>query len=431
MPEPLESYFEKGTGRFWVRDAKDVWMPMNSGDYMLRLKQCGYRMHCKGGTSPAENEKIRIQNELNIDYAGTLAGYNKGLITQDGNRILVTVGPKMVEAAPVGWPTIEKFFDNLLGPVQKRYFMAWLHVAVTSLVNGSRRFGQAVCFAGPPSCGKSFMQNQIITPLLGGRSAKPYRYMMGKTSFNSDLFSAEHLVIEDEAASSDTRVRREFGSRLKEMTVNEVQSCHGKYLEAVSLHPFWRVTISTNDEPENLMVLPPFEDSMGHKIMLFRCNPSSVPMDTTDTDDYLAFSALIRKELQGLMWELMSWRSVPEDIADSRFGVRYHHDEELLEKFNQNNPENGLLELIDKVLFDGTGAPDWKGTARELEHRLTMGGFERQVGKLLSWHNATGTYLARLQKSHPTRVEAVRGTEGREWKLRPKQYPNGNGHVAI
>ena len=37
--------------------------------------------------------------------------------------------------------------------------------------------------------------------MFGGRAARPYQFMSGLTSFNSDLFEAEHLMIEDEQAS--------------------------------------------------------------------------------------------------------------------------------------------------------------------------------------------------------------------------------------
>jgi len=57
-----------------------------------------------------------------------------------------------------------------------------------------------------------FMQ-KILTPILGGRAARPYRYMIGTTDFNSDLFLAEHLMIEDEAAATDISSRKHFWPR--------------------------------------------------------------------------------------------------------------------------------------------------------------------------------------------------------------------------
>jgi hypothetical protein len=36
------------------------------------------------------------------------------------------------------------------------------------------------------------------------------------------------------------------------------------------LKPFWRLSITLNDEPENLLILPPLDESLGDKIMLLR-----------------------------------------------------------------------------------------------------------------------------------------------------------------
>jgi hypothetical protein len=51
--------------------------------------------------------------------------------------------------------------------------------------------------------------------MLGGPSAKPYHYMTGKTTFNADLFRAEHLMIEDEAPYTSFHELRKFRTELK------------------------------------------------------------------------------------------------------------------------------------------------------------------------------------------------------------------------
>ena len=77
--------------------------------------------------------------------------------------------------------------------------------------------------------------------------------MSGATEFNGELFGCEHLMIEDDIGSTDFRARRNFGTRIKEFTVNEVQSCHAKNRQAINLKPFWRLSITLNEEPENLL----------------------------------------------------------------------------------------------------------------------------------------------------------------------------------
>ena len=99
------------------------------------------------------------------------------------------------------------------------------------------------------------------------------------------MFRAEHLVVEDNAASTDIRTRRNFGAFLKTITVNDDQPCFGKGREAVNLTPFWRLSISVNDEPENLMVLPPIDESIEDKLILLKAYSTPMPMPTETLEE--------------------------------------------------------------------------------------------------------------------------------------------------
>ena len=70
--------------------------------------------------------------------------------------------------------------------------------------------------------------------MLGGRSANPYPFMTEKTQFNSELFHAEHLMIEDEAASFALIVRRTLAASLKGFVANENARCHPKNRQALT-----------------------------------------------------------------------------------------------------------------------------------------------------------------------------------------------------
>ena len=144
--------------------------------------------------------------------------------------------PALIEPQPGSWQTLNLVFSNMLGP-QTDYVYGWLKVALEYLRENKRGPGQALVLAGEHDTGKSLIQN-LFTQLLGGRSAKPYRYMTEQTSFNSELFAAEHLVIEDKPASSDLRIRRKFGSYIKIVTVDETQSFHAKNRPALTLDRF-------------------------------------------------------------------------------------------------------------------------------------------------------------------------------------------------
>ena len=77
------------------------------------------------------------------------------------------------------------------------------------------------------------------------------------------------------------------------------------------------------------------------------------------------------------------------------------------------------MQLIDGNLF-GTQAT-WTGTSAELETALTDKdcACEREANKLLHYGNSCGTYMGRLAKKVPERVDkGVRSSGGRrEWTI--------------
>jgi hypothetical protein len=299
--------------------------------------------------------------------------------------------------------------------------------------------------AGPRNSGKSLLQN-LFTVILGGRVAKPYRYMSGRTDFNGELFGAEHLMVEDEAPSTDLRSRRALGAHIKAFTVNETQSCHVKNRQALTLAPFWRVSISVNDEPENLMILPPISDSendsLGDKIILLRAKLADMPMPTETLEEREVFWQTLISELPAFLHFLLNWE-VPNEMRHPRYGMKTWHHPELLLALDALAPETRLLSLIDEVLFTdhennhrhfisrSKANGSWEGTAEELERMLRdheAFGYEAQ--KLFSWPTACGTYLGRLAKKHPRRVESDRSSDARRWILHRAKLQAATGVVT-
>ncbi len=105
-------------------------------------------------------------------------------------------------------------------------------------------------------CGKSLLQD-LIRQILGGREAKPYKFMTDATRFNSNLAGAENLRIGYENPHTDIRARRNSGVQLKTFTVEESRQVEAKISRCTHAPPFSRLSISLNDDPENLLVLPP------------------------------------------------------------------------------------------------------------------------------------------------------------------------------
>jgi len=241
--------------------------------------------------------------------------------------------------------------------------------------------------------------------------------MTGATDFNAELFAAEHLMIEDECAGTDIRARRTFGAQLKSVTVNTVQKCHQKNRTALSLEPLWRVTITVNDEPENLMVLPPIDDSLEDKLILLRANRLPMPMPTASLEDRKAFEATLLAELPAFCAFLDGWQ-IPTELVSQRFGITHFHHPELLDAIDALAPETRLLQLIESNCFQKDRV--WTGTAADLETELTAHGSASayEARRLLSFTTACGTYLGRLASKKPKQVVKERTANSRRWELR-------------
>jgi hypothetical protein len=351
---PLENYniyYEKDSGAYWVPDYRGLWTKVNEGGvkrYLKVVHNVGVRQG-DNHFSPMDGTLLDINTRYHVGYAGKLAGYRAGLYEQNGESILVTDTPRLIEPKEGSFEIIEQFLNGLLED-QRIYFDCWMKIAAEALRNQRIRSGQAVVFAGPKDCGKSVLQNQIITPVLGGRMAKPYQFMSGQTSFNGNLFEAEHLMIEDDIASCDIRARRQFGAHKKQFTANEGVQHHAKNRQARTLNPFWRISVSCNDEPENLAILPPIDDSLADKLIVFRAYRKPMPMPTESLEERAAFQSRIMAELPAYLYHLMRI-IIPQELRASRYGVCTFQNPDLLKELNEIAPEYRLLELVDQCLF--------------------------------------------------------------------------------
>jgi phage/plasmid-associated DNA primase len=129
---------------------------------------------------------------------------------------------------------------------------------------------QVLVLAGQVNSGKSVFQKLIVTPLLGGRKTSPYPFLIGRTDFNEDLFRNEHLICDDEQPGKNYETRTQFAAGLKKFVASDSHWCHGKGKKALTLPPFWRITVSVNDTPDCLQSIPVNDETMKDKMIVLR-----------------------------------------------------------------------------------------------------------------------------------------------------------------
>jgi len=420
-PLPLEIAFlvnhRNGGGVYLWREADQRWVPRDASNNNLHLRALG--LGTKRGeelTSPLEKAILHIQTANRVDYAAPIAGRVNGSYIWGGNKVLVTTGCDPVEAKAGGWSTLRKWFvDLLLGEEQLLHHMGWWHQSRKNVLckDAGALPGQVPIYVGPAGSGKSLLQG-VTTSLIGGRSANPFLYMVGKSDFNANLFQADHLVIEDQVHDSAGKARHQFGAKLKELSVNHVHSMHGKGTDAINnIRPKWRVSMSANNEKVYRNVLPVIDESLQDKVMLFRTGTEdAIPVDLKAPGGWEEWSRIMKEELPALA-DAVDHFEIPARMQDPRFGVKAWHDPILIAEEDEDSDETAFLCCIQHDLPEIFADPAWEGKAIDLE-RLLTGTHMASIVKtrqLLRWGKACGTFLGRLVKTHPD-IVSCRVTRG-------------------
>jgi hypothetical protein len=268
---------------------------------------------------------------------------------------------------------------------------------------------------GPAECGKSLLQN-LLTVIFGGREAKPYKFMTDATRFNSNLAGAEHLRIGDENPHTDIRARRNFGAQLKNLTVEECHEVEAKFRDALTLRPFWRLSISLNDEQENLMVLPPLDEHIMDKMIILKCCKQEMPMPTATPEQREAFWQQLVKELPAYL-DWLSGLVIPDDLVSQRFGVKAFLHPAIKSELLTFEPPMVLLDLIDAYLF-GPNEKIIVMTAAEIQRELTSETSEcrYEARRLLPRPTTCGRYLSSLA-GMSERVKEARTSDRRAYRI--------------
>lgn len=420
MVKPLklpEIYFDLRTSGFLMELIPGQFVALSESQVKDQLRLDGVEdldVKDPSGLSKGNRMLAVAMRKKYVHYAGPLAGHKTGLYEMPGGKLILVTEPcKPTEPGKSSHcPNISNFIAQLCNQdtAQINTVLSWLKVALKSLRNGNFVPGQLLVLAGPPACGKTFFQ-WLVTQLFGGRSAKPYRYMTGQTQFNSDLAQAEHLPMGDVSASYDIRSRKNFASQIKEFCVEPEMSIHGKGKEAITLWTFRRLTLSVNNEPEHMLIIPPLDSDMLDKITLILCAHADLDEDRNENQK------VFLKELPNFAAFLNEF-TIPKPIRCPRFGVKSFHHPALLQIVAESAPEMQLLSVVDSVKPWGKPEEFWHGTAEELKILLLKSEHYQTVSTLLNWTAACGTYLDRLSRKFPDRFSRRINRGKTVWTIR-------------
>jgi hypothetical protein len=356
-----------------------------------------------------------IREQQLVSYIGPVAGLPAGLHECNGDKVLVTRGPTIIEGR-AGNDTFVR--DNLAGllddpdhPQQLQTFLDWLAHCRKAVMSGKRVQTPVVALTGRRGNGKSFCI-EIIKRCLGGRSAKAYRFMSGDSPFNADLVGSELLVVDDDAASKDHRSRMALTQNIKANFFSGSFRLEAKGRDAIECFPVQALVMAVNEDPDHLRVLPELEESMEDKIHLFKTRSAPIPQGL----DFAGIGEQLTRSLPAFLYELDQ-----RDICgayDERKRLKCFWHPEVLEALEYLSPDRQLLELIHQcwsVTEEIRQNGKWVGVASELESKLTEYGSStaNSARRLLSWQNACGTYLGRLADKKGSGIERAGWSHGK------------------
>lgn len=431
----------------------DPWVIINKLDLWWMKQKYYYRREGDGGFSELSqgevtrilevdfslNRETQIKGILNVVLkdrylAGVadVAGNRAGIQNIGGKRLLIASSPKLIEPADGECETILSFLTALLGEDGSLRFRLWLKFGYEALREPRHRPGQCLVLAGPSGKGKGVLQSHLITPILAGREADPKAWLFGGEKFNEELIASEHLKMEEMPSSVAYENRLMLAERMKEMSVNTTQRLRGMHKSALTVKPQWRVSMSLNDEPDRLKVLPPLTPDFRDKLLLLKTSSENfcARFANDNADGFEIFLRIAEREMPAFAAHLLALEC-PKSHRDHRYGVRSFVDPTIEEMLFDQEPESIMLTLIDEYLFpssldfqeDGSGELNpWKGSATELREKLIDEGSKghKTARKLLDGAaEVCGRLLGRLAKKFPDRFSEHRTGKKRSWVIQP------------
>lgn len=355
-------YFD---GQKYWRVQSGIWRESDRADTLLHLQNQGFSNRTgKGETVSAAGRILnQIQEQRRVDFAVPIVNRRPGIVKHEGNRILNTTRLEPLHAADHGtfeectfiWPFLNNLFAD--GTKALPHFLAWLQRAYVALINGRTRLGQSVFICGPRNNGKTLTSMAIVKPLLGGRSANPYQYFVGETTFNSDLFESYYWALDD-AESPREGAKAGMLSKIKGVVVNRQHQYHRKFGAKTVLPWQGRFLCTHNDDPASVAMLPEVNENTVDKLMFFRTQP--YVGDFPNEDD---LDEMIEKDLPLFARALIDYSPPAGVLNNSRVGVQSYFDPKVMEMSQQQQPQYNFAEILqtwlrecDKEEFEGTVA---------------------------------------------------------------------------
>jgi hypothetical protein len=371
----IQNYWFDGANYF-VRKEDGGYHMAGPREAQLALRaDHGLKKTADKGENLSELEKALnlIHKEKRVKAGVPFAMNKKRVVTYDDEVFFNTSTVRCIEPAEdavdwgEGFPTIANWLEQIFGEEQLVYELSWLHYAFINAYNGEPQKGHAHFLVGEMNCGKSLYNTKILPRLFGGHISAS-SFLTGKQdTFNDHLFSKYFWTVDDETPNSSRSSRTSFTARVKEHVANDEFLMNGKNKQPGRAQWCGRLSITLNDDPMSLKILPDLDMSVKDKVMIFKMN---------------AFDGFTRTFMHEALAEVPYFARyvhdyyIPDELVDVRFGVKAYIDksiEEVVSADSQWAPVADLLRIFRMIYFDSDNKDesDWQGNPSELLLRLS------------------------------------------------------------
>lgn len=180
--------------------------------------------------------------------------------------------------------------------------------------------------------------------------------------------------------ASDEAMRTKYFSRVKQITSNQEQIVHQKYMKRVKVIWNGRIMITLNNDPVSRRVLVPLDPSTQMKYNYYRGFQweGYTKEETTRPipwvwESQAEIERLIAAELPFFLGWLLAWKRPDWIKPNSRYGIESFQNEEMLSATVGQSAEFWTLHYIKEWLneyFQSSKAAEWSGNLPELYSAL-------------------------------------------------------------
>ena len=175
LPASIPVYYDLKSKTYWIPTATGF---TNIGKEDTKSYLCSV---CHQHKDNVSTRLTQIQLQRSLDYIGSLPGWPMGPAQVKERWILITNSFTLIQPVEGDWSFIRAILEKRLGN-DAIHFYVWLKLSYEALRDGRLEPGLYLIFVGSTGMYKTFTQELIIPPILGGRpAAHPYQFFTGGT----------------------------------------------------------------------------------------------------------------------------------------------------------------------------------------------------------------------------------------------------------